>query len=180
MGIVELWLEIMLIADLDQVTGEEDLGLTGDRRLVRSAIIRLQLERLAMRGVNATRAAELVGCHRDTSRGVYRDPRFKKKVLGKINAALGEVDQTIFKEKKDLHARLAEKCEDAFQKLCDLMEDPETSTAHQIKIAQDFLNRNPESQPGATIMKREFDPEQLSRAARVAKEMENVVSINTG
>lgn len=148
-----------------------------DQRLLTSAVLRVQLLRLAMKGVNATRAAEMLGCAPETARRHYADPTFRRAVLGKVDDAFVGVDAAFAEQKKTLHERLAEKADKAFEELCVLLDSQNTPMHLKVKIAQDFLDRNPETQAGFVQRHGKFDPEQLAAASRVAREMDNVVSI---
>jgi len=127
-------------------------------RLIPSAILRIQLQRLAMRGLDATKAAKIVGCSAATARAIYSDPGFRKVVLGKINGALGGADSTFLDKKVSMLERLGEASEIAFESLMVMLNDVDTSKAHKIRIAQDFLNRNPETQAGLVHTHKKFDP----------------------
>lgn len=130
-----------------------------------------------MKGLNATRAALLVGCGKDTARGVYRDPEFRKEVLSRVDGAFVDVDAAFVETKKSLHERLAERAELAFDQLCVLLDDESTLPSIRVKIAQDFMDRNPETQAGHTVTKLGgvLQSAELVHAARIAREMDDKV-----
>lgn len=139
------------------------------------AVRRTQLIRLALRGVTAHRAAKILGCSPSTVLATYKDPQFRQACMARLSNAFQEIDEQIAKEKRTLHERLAEKSEEAFEKLCDMLDSDSTPVHLRAKIAMDFLDRNPETQPGHTVRTERFDPEQLAAAARTAAEMDNVI-----
>lgn len=145
-------------------------------RLMTQAVRRASLLRLALRGVNATKAAEVVGCSVATARAVYADPTFRASAIGRLDEAFADIDQGLATKKATLIERMSAKADEAFDMLCDIMDDPNTRVPYKIKIAQDFLDRNPETQAGHIVRTGPLaDPEKLSQAARVAKEMDGVI-----
>lgn len=56
-----------------------------------------------------------------------------------------------------------------------MLDDPSTHPGYRVRIAQDILDRNDETQAGSTLTRRNWDPEQLRHAAEVAAEMDNKV-----
>jgi len=146
-------------------------------RLMTSSVLRAQLLRLAVRGCSATEAARVLKCHPQTAMKIYADPDFRKAAIRKLDRAFGLTDEDFAVEKRSLILRLQEKAENAFSLLCDLLESNDTQPALRVKIAQDFLDRNPETQPGYTVQHKRFEPEQLMQAARAAREMDNVIPI---
>jgi transposase len=130
-----------------------------------------------MKGINATIAAKIVGCSKETSRKYYSDPSFRRDALEKVEQAFEGVDNNFIEEKKSIHERLAEQAENAFEELVSLLADKSTSTGYRIRIAQDFLDRNPETQAGFVARHTQVNPDQLIMAARTAKEMDNVIPI---
>lgn len=153
------------------------LGGEEKRTLLKGLVLRQQLIRLAMKGLNATRAASVVGCAKETARGIYRDPDFRKEVVGRVDGAFGDVDLAFVEQKKSLHERLAERAERAFDQLCNLLDNEETMPSLKVKIAQDFMDRNPETQAGHTTTRLNpaFQSEALAHAARIAREVDEKV-----
>jgi hypothetical protein len=141
-------------------------------RLLTQAVRRAQLARLAIRGVNAKRAAEILGCSHAVVREVYSDPSFRRGVVGRVDDAFADTDEAFAAKKRTLVERVEEKAEVAFEILCAMLEDDKTTPGHRIRIAQDLLDRHAETAP---INRQHFkiDPLELSRAARVAQEMDN-------
>ncbi len=144
---------------------------------MRGMVTRQQLLRLAMKGLNAARAARAAGLNPYTVRAIYRDPAFRKEVYGRVNGAFEEVDQAFRETKKSLHECLAEEAERAFETLRDMLADQGTMPSLKVKIAQDFLDRNPETQAGHTVMRLgvAMQGEDLAHAARIAREMDSGV-----
>lgn len=145
------------------------------RGLLTTAVTRTQLLRLAMKGVNATRAAELVGCSPETARRHYADPSFRKHVLGKVDDAFRDVDAAFVLEKKSLHERISEQAERSFEELQVLLQDPELGNSLKVKIHQDFLNRAEDTAQVTKSLSANINPDQLLIAMRTAKEMDKAV-----
>lgn len=145
-------------------------------RLLKTAVTRTRLLRLAMRGMHAKAAAEVVGVSPQTARMHYADPDFRRAVLEKVNDAFADVDSAFEKKIVSLHERLEEQAARSFDELVLLAADTELHPALKVKIHQDFLNRVDESKPlsGTTT---KFDATQLQRAALVAREMDKVTPI---
>lgn len=163
-----------------QLPDDFALSLGGFERkaLLKGLVLRQQLIRLAMKGLNATRAAALVGCGKDTARGVYRDPDFRKEVLSRVDGAFVDVDNLFVETRKSIHERLAEKAEKAFDVLCDMLDSEETMPSIRMKVAHDILDRNPETQAGHTVTRLNpaLGSESLVQAARIAREMDEKVT----
>jgi hypothetical protein len=129
-----------------------------------------------MRGVTAGKAAEVVGCSAATARAVYSDPMFRAACIGQLDSAFADIDTAFAEKKATLIERMSAKAEEAFDTLCEILDDPNTRVPYKIKIAQDFLDRNPETQAGHIVRTGPLaDPEKLSQAARVAREMDGVI-----
>jgi hypothetical protein len=141
-------------------------------RLLTQAVRRAQLARLAIRGVNAKRAAEILGCSHAVVREVYSDPSFRRGVVGRVDDAFADTDEAFAAKKRTLVERVEEKAEVAFEILCAMLEDDKTTPGHRIRIAQDLLDRHAETAP---INRQHFkiDPLELVRASAVAREMDN-------
>jgi hypothetical protein len=158
-------------AILEKVNAPEAGG-----KLMTQAVRRAQLLRLALRGVNAKKAAEVIGCSHATARAVYADPEFRKGCLGRLDDAFADIDASFATRKRSLIERMEEKAEVAFETLVGLLEAHDTKDVYKIKIAQDFLDRNPTTQAGHVVRTGPLaDPDKLSQAARVAREMDNVL-----
>lgn len=112
--------------------------------LLRQAVRRAQLLRCALRGLTAKDAAAFVGCSHATACGVYNDPGFRRMVLEKQAGVFEGVDERFEKKQLSLHERIERKAVDAFEKLCDLLDSPETNPSLQFRVAQDILDRTPE------------------------------------
>ncbi len=173
------------IVDLDLPPDLQFVSGPPTARNLRSAVQRIQLKRLAMRGLNAKQAAQALGCGIEAARRYYRDPEFRREVLSCVNGAFEDVDAAFTQEKVSLHERLGDVAEKSFEILERLLEDPETQVHHKIKIAQDFMDRNPESQAGHVVRTGAIsDPDTLAVAARTAREveasMDKIVPIRKG
>jgi|SRR5580658_1309347 hypothetical protein len=138
---------------------------------------RLELLRLAMRGYSAKQAAESLEIPYSAALQEYRDREFRALAFGRLEHAFAEIDGNFEEEKKSLHERLAEKSNDAFRVLCELLEDEEVHPGVRVKIAQDMLDRNPDTMAGSVVRHEKFDPQQLMRAAQAASEMDNVIQL---
>lgn len=146
--------------------------------LLRAQVLRAQLLRLATRGLNAREAAQIVGYAHHTVQKYYREPDFQATVRRRVEHALGDGDERVLEQRMTLADRLRQKSETAFTVLCEMLDDPATHPGYRMKIAQDFLDRNEETQGGSIVTRRTVDPEQLRHAAQVAAEMDsNVVPI---
>lgn len=117
-------------------------------RLLSQAVRRARLLRLAQRGITAKRAAEAIGCSPGVAAEVYRDPAFRRAVLGKVDAMFAEVDAAYEQRQLTLHERITAKGDAAFDRLCMLLEK---SANEQLvaKIAMDILDRCPEAAASA-------------------------------
>lgn len=107
----------------------------------------------------------------------YRDVEFKRQCFELVEGAFGTVDARVAEFQLTLHDRIRIKSEEAFDQLCAILEDEATLPQIKVKIAQDFLDRNPESQAGHTVTRTNTaaDAEALQAAARAAREMDNVL-----
>lgn len=143
-------------------------------RLLKTAVTRVHLQRLAMRGLNATEAAGRLGISPATARSHYADPDFKREVITKVNSALGGVDDAFEKQTQTLYERLEEQAAKSFDELLLLAETESLHPALKVKIHQDFLNRVEDTKP-LSGSSHKVDAQWLHRAAGVAKEMDNVI-----
>lgn len=165
-------------AEAEKLLGEgvlSGLGVEERTRLLKQAVLRRQLLRLAMKGVDATQAARIVGCSKWTTREIYREPRFRQEVMGKVEGAFADIDHIFREKKKSLHERIDEQAERSFEGLVSLLDDTDTSNHLKAKIHMDFLDRSAESQKQTVVNHARLDPQQLIAAARTAVEMDNVV-----
>lgn len=144
-------------------------------RLIHTASRRAQLLRLAARGINAKDAALMVGVNPQTARGIYADPRFRQDVQKLIDNAFEGVDSNWARKKKTMHERLEEVADRSFEILETMLEDAATPKPLRTRIAQDFLDRNPETQAGFKTQTTIIDANMLTLAARTAKEMDKAV-----
>lgn len=141
-------------------------------RLLRSAVLRAQLLRLALRGVNAKQACEVLGCSYHVARSHYADPSFRAQVLQRVEGALAYADERFALQNRSLHERIADAAEEGFERLVEMLRDPGTANPLKARIAQDFLNRVPEAAPHSSVLHRHsFTAEELSSAAKAAAEM---------
>ena len=176
-GAIEARLDLypdLLDYDAEAHSGPVDISIYEDKTLI-NAVVRTRLKRLAMRGMNATQAAEEVGWSPQTVRNVYRDPSFRQEVLGSLEGVFSEVD-TIF---KDTQMSMNEKMElracEAFDLMWELMKSEDTSTNQKIKIATDFLDRSDITNKRHTTINKNAEvltAEALARASTAAQEMD--------
>lgn len=155
----------------------------GRAGLLKSAVQRAQLKRLALRGLNATEAARVVGCSPYTARAVFRDPGFREGVLGGVDRAFQEVDVAWAAKRQSWAEKLEEAADKAFVKLVEVLDNPDSEKGLVVKVAQDFMNRHPESAAvNHSQVEHKFSAEELADAARTAQEMNltNVIQIRTG
>lgn len=146
-------------------------------RLMRTAVDRIRLKRLAMRGLNATEAARVIGCHVTTARTHYADAAFRQEVMGMVNGAFAGTDAAFVERTKSLTERLEEQAGKSFQALVDML-NPVTHGGRQVsdnllfRIHTGFLDRHGET---AAISKSHItlDPMELTIAAKAAREMES-------
>jgi hypothetical protein len=149
-----------------------------NRGLLKSAVRRTQLLRLAMRGMDAKQAALAVGCSHAHALQVYREPEFRRQALAKVESAFASIDASFAAHKLSLHEQIEEQAERSFLNLVELL-NQDIHPSLKVKIHQDFLNRCEESQPQHKVnMGHKFSPEELQRAALTAREMDaNVTPI---
>lgn len=140
-------------------------------RLVQQIALRGLLLRFAMRGLNASEASEAAKVPYQTVRTIYADPEFKHEVRRRIDSAFGDADDEFFANKLTLAERIRDKGNDAFRVLCEMLDDPATHPGYRMRIAQDILDRNEQTQAGFTT-RRLIDTDQLRLAAQTAIEME--------
>jgi len=140
-------------------------------------ILRARALRLALRGLNATRAAAVLGCHPTTARKIYADPAFQKQVRLRVDSVFTDIDASFKTAEDTLHERIQSKARAAFEVLAGMLDDPGTHPGYRMRIAQDLLDRNEETQAGRTLTTRRLDPEQLHVAAATAREMDNVIPL---
>lgn len=130
-----------------------------------------------MRGLNAKDASKALGVGVEMARRHYSDPDFQREVMNRVNGAFDGVDQRYGEEKEGMHERLAKAAERSFDILSDMLEKDETTDSMKARIAMNFMDRNPETQAGHTVRSGELSPETLSRAAKTARDMDNVVEM---
>src|SRR5579883_317391 len=108
------------------VPEEVAAGVVTETGLLTQAVRRARLLRCAMRGLNATQAARVVGCSTATARQVYADQVFRNRVQQEQERVLGVVDSAFAERQLTLHERIERKALDAFKLLEGLMEDEQT------------------------------------------------------
>lgn len=152
----------------------QDVPLEERPRLLMTAVMRIQLLRLAMKGMNATEAAQLVGCSSATARKHYADPSFRREVMGKVDKAFEGIDQAWAGKKKSLHELIDEQAYDSFHQLVSLLQSDDLAPSVKVRVHQDFLNRCEESQQKGSLTLQKIDVNQLMEASKVAQESEKV------
>jgi hypothetical protein len=148
-----------------------------DERLLTVALRRARLLRCALRGLNAKAAAKIVGCSMQTAQQVYRDPAFRRRVNEQFAGVFSDVDAAYAAAQLSIHERIEGVAGRAFELLEEIMEDETKQPALRVKVAQDFLDRNPETQAGHIVTAREEFVEALAAARSAASDMDNVVSM---
>ncbi len=143
-----------------------------EQRLLTSSLVRVQLMRLAMKGMSATEAAKILGIQPATAMRHYRSKEFRDAVLRKVEGAFADIDKNFEEKQKTLHEKLEEQAAKSFDDLVRMLEDKTLAPAHRIKINQDFLNRSEQTQPMSKVTTGGVDGEALRRAAVAAQEME--------
>jgi len=150
----------------------EERGNEVEQRLLTSSLMRVQLMRLAMKGLSATEASRILGIRPETAMKHYRSREFRDAVLRKVEGAFADIDRSFVDKQKTLHEKLEEQAARSFDDLVRMLEDKTLSPSHRIKINQDFLNRSEQTQPMARVTTGGVDAEALRRAAVAAQEME--------
>ena len=173
--------ESLPVEPLNPPVSEEQLTKSHavETRLITTSVLRIQLMRLAMKGMTATDAAKALGCCSKTALMHYKSKEFRQAVFNKVEHAFEDIDQTFVEQKKTLHEKLEEQAARSFEDLVNMLGDEKLPSAHRIKINQDFLNRSEQTQPMHKVTTGGVDADVLMRAAQVASEMEagNVVPI---
>jgi len=158
---------------------QADLNLDGLEvrdRLLTTSVTKAQLLRLAMKGLNATQAAKVVGCSAETARSHYATPDFRRAVLAKVEEAFEGIDLAFAERRKDLHQMLEEQAYSSCEELIAMVGNPDLHPSLKVKIHQDFLNRVEDSAQ-QTKHSYKMDANDLRQAAQVAKEMDSVIPI---
>lgn len=169
--------ELSQIVDVpDSLFGVCDSGQAEQVKAgLRRAALGEKLVRMAMKGVTASEAARLVGCHQQTALMYYKRPDFRKRVMNKIQGAFEGVDEGFSEELESMHEKLKRAAEKSYDELMAMLsgEVAGVQVGHKIKIAQDFMNRNPDTQAGFIHRNGDkLDPDQLRLAATAAREMD--------
>jgi phage terminase small subunit len=146
-------------------------------RLLTTSVTKAQLLRLAMKGLNATQAAKVVGCSAETARSHYASVDFRRAVLAKVEEAFEGIDAAYESKRKNLHEMLEEQALKSCEELMQMVEQPDLHPSLKVKIHQDFLNRVEDSAQ-QTKHSYKMDPTDLRHAASVAREMDAVIPID--
>lgn len=159
-------LTVSLEAVADEAISVDKVGA----RALRINIIRVNLARLAMRGLTAKQAAKALNISHEQAYKHYRDPEFKRNVLGRVSEAFGASDERFAEQKLSLTELINEQAYASFFDLVALLKDPECTVSLKAKIHQDFLDR---TQEGAkhSVSTQNIDASQLAIAAKVALEI---------
>lgn len=163
----------------EQTTRLSPADLSGELELRPPVIARRsKLLRLAVQSVNAKRASELLGIGYQTVLAEYKDPSFRRQAHEMVESAFEGVDASLSNVQLSLHDRIRLKSEEAFDVLCNILDDEAENPALRAKIAVELLDRNPESQAGTTVRHGALvEATDLARAARAAEEMNKVLPI---
>lgn len=147
-----------------------------DTRLLKTAVLRSQLLRLAQKGLNATEASKVLTISSATARMHYSDPSFRREVLGAMERAFEGIDADFAAKRKSLHDLIEAQAYDSFHQLVDMLNADDLHPSIRMRINQDFLNRTEEgAQQSRTTVA--FEAKDLAIAARAAREMDNVINI---
>lgn len=153
-----------------------------ETRLLSSSVKRVQLQRLAMRGLSAKQSAKLLGISHATAQAHYRDPDFRRAVLNKVDLAFIDSDAAFVERTKTLAERLEEQAMKSFEELQEMLkpdgEFGEIPIHIRHKINEGFLDRHAST---ATVQKNHLtmDPVMLKRAAIAANEMDTAQPTRT-
>lgn len=146
-------------------------------RALRDSVIRVQLLRLAMRGMRAKDAMRAVGCSEAVARRHYADREFQREVHRRISKAFADSDTQFMYEQKNLGDLIEGQAYSSFHELVKMLDGeygtlrPET----RMKIHQDFLNRTADSRQQAAVV-HTWDADALRIAAKTATEMDTSMS----
>lgn len=164
--------ELVFPEGVETVSPSEPIQIDEGWKRLSTEVREAKLLRLAMQGLNASQAAPIVGCSKELARMIFAKPEFRRKVLGKVNAAFAEVDDGLAGRAKSLHERISDAGERAFEELMGLLDNRDTHPSLKARVAQDLLNRHPEASQRSVVAHERFDPKQLQEAARGAREMD--------
>lgn len=147
-----------------------------EARLLSTAVVRSQLMRLAQKGLNASEAAKVVGISAQTARLHYA--AFRREVLERVESVFADVDAAYAGKRKLLHEMLEEQAYSSFEELVSMLGSSDLHPALRVKINQDFLDRVEDTQKMHKVNSAgALTAEALASAAKVAREMDNVVEI---
>lgn len=143
-------------------------------RLLKTAITRAQLLRLALRGLNARQASEALSISVYSARSHYADPSFRSQVMTRVEGSLAYADEKFDAQAKTLHAKLAEAGERAFDELVDMLGTKTTPLGLRVKIGLEMMDRHPElsaTRKSEVHHTHALTAGDLALAARTASEM---------
>lgn len=171
----ELRNEELEVAEVKGLVLSKAPGPEVETRLLSTSVLRTKLLRLAMRGMIASEAAKVVGCHPATARGHYQDPAFRKAVIGRVEGAFAGTDVAFLESTKTMAEKLEEQAAKSFDELKGMLDGKygEVNMPLRFRINKDFLDRHAET---ATVTKSQvtINPMQLQVAALAAREMDGV------
>lgn len=142
-------------------------------RQLRRSVLRVQLLRLAQRGLKAKQAAQALNIPESQALTHYRDPLFQKEVMLRVSTVFSGSDNEFASRALTLHEKIQQQAEKSFDELARLLQEDVLPTSLKVKVHQDFLNRSEESQPMTKVTHSgmPFDAEKLAIAAVAAEEI---------
>ena len=140
-------------------------------RGLRKSVLRMQLLRMAMRGITMKEAAMSLDISPDQVSVHYRDPDFQKEVIRRVSGAFQDPDSEFIENKKTLLERVNEQAERSFDRLVNILDQKLLAPRDEVRVHQDFLDRAKDT---SKIERREvlIDHNALANAAKVAAEMD--------
>ncbi len=140
-------------------------------RGLRKSVLRMQLLRMAMRGINIKEAAMALDISPDQVAVHYRDPDFQKEVIRRVSGAFQDPDSEFVDQKKTLLEKVNDQAEKSFDRLVQILDQRLLAPKDEVRVHQDFLDRAKDT---SKIERREvlIDHQALANAAKVASEMD--------
>lgn len=147
---------------------------TDRKQLVVSAVTRQKLLRAASQGMSAKAAAALIGCDYSMARNAYRDRAFQLAAVEMVNGNLEKLDASLRARSETMSEKIDRASQRAFEVLMDALEDEQNSPSLRVRVAEGFLDRNPESSRHSTTAvahEHRFSVDELVQAAAAAEEL---------
>jgi len=142
-------------------------------RQLKQSVDRVQLLRMAMRGLNASEAAKALGIGKEVALHHYRSPDFQKEVMTRVSNVFGSLDTAYNNRVLTLTERIQAQAEKSFEDLVQMLEDDKLPLHLRVKVNQDFLDRCEDTKKESQVTNNvKIDASQLLIAAQVALEMD--------